>query len=123
VLGEKVATYKAGVMDFFHDQKAEMIRVFGTRWIPFDQEIGGGTESAKGYGIQGAPWVVDPSTGKLIENRATIGCFESDGCIRMFLEDIEELYAIVITKPTFVHVVKSFQNITLPGVEVGTPSR
>lgn len=53
-LGDRVAVYKAGVVDFFHDQKTEMIRVFGTRWIPFDQEVGGSFESAKGYGINGA---------------------------------------------------------------------
>ena len=122
-LGDKVAVYKAGITGFFHDQKTEMIRVFGTRWIPFDQEVGGSFESAKGYGINGAPWIVDPQTGELVENRDVIGRFDSDGCIRMLLEDVEELYAIVVTKPTFVHIVKKFQDITLPGMEVGTPSR
>jgi hypothetical protein len=122
-LGDKVAVYKEGITGFFHDQKTEMIRVFGTRWIPFDQEVGGSFESAKGYGINGAPWIVDPKSGKLVENRDVIGRFDSDGCIRMYLEDIEELFSIVVTKPTFVHVVKSFQDIALPGTEVGTPSR
>ncbi len=122
-LGDKVAVYKEGITGFFHDQKTEMIRVFGTRWIPFDQEVGGSFESAKGYGINGAPWVVDPKTGQLVENRDVIGRFDSDGCIRMVLEDMEELFAIVVTKPTFVHVVKKIQDIALPGMEVGTPSR
>ncbi len=123
LLGDRVAVYKEGVTGFFHDQKTEMIRVFGTRWISFDQEVGGSFEAAKGYGIHGAPWVVDPKTGQLIENRDVIGRFDSDGCIRMFLEDVEELYAIVVTKPTFVHIVKNFQDIALPGTEVGTPTR
>ncbi len=122
-LGDKVAVYKEGIAGFFHDQKTEMIRVFGTRWIPFDQEVGGSFESAKGYGINGAPWIVDPKTGQLVENRDLIGRFDSDGCIRMYLEDIEELFAIIITKPTFIHIVKNFQDIALPGIEVGTPSR
>ncbi len=122
-LGDKVASYKEGVTGFFHDQKTEMIRVFGTRWIPFDQEVGGSFESAKGYGIHGAPWVVDQKTGQLVENRDVIGRFDSDGCIRMLQEDMEELYAIVVTKPTFVHIVKKIQDIALPGTEVGTPSR
>ena len=122
-LGDKVAVYKEGVTGFFHDQKTEMIRVFGTRWIPFDQEVGGSFESARGYGIHGAPWVVDQKTGQLVENRDVVGRFESDGCIRMLQEDMEELYAIVVTKPTFVHIVKKIQDIALPGTEVGTPSR
>lgn len=122
-LGDKVAVYKEGVTGFFHDQKTEMIRVFGTRWIPFDQEVGGSFESAKGYGIHGAPWIVDQKTGELVENRDVIGRFDSDGCIRMLQEDMEELYAIVVTKPTFVHIVKKIQDIALPGTEVGTPSR
>lgn len=122
-LGDRVAVYKSGVVDFFHDQKTEMIRIFGTRWIPFDQEVGGSFESAKGYGINGAPWVVDPKTGELTENREVIGRYDSDGCIRMFLEDVEELYAIVVTKPTFIHIGKNFQDIALPGVEVAAPSR
>lgn len=123
LLGDKIAMYKTGVMGFFHDQKTEMIRVFGTRWIPFDHEVGGNGESAKGYGIHGAPWVVDQVTGSLVENRESVGRFESDGCIRMLLEDVEELYAIVVTKPTFVHIVKNIHDVTLPGIEVGTPSR
>jgi hypothetical protein len=122
-LGDRVAVYKAGIVDFFHDQKTEMIRVFGTRWIPFDQEVGGTLESAKGYGINGAPWIVNPSTGELVENRDVIGRYDSDGCIRMFLEDVEELYAIVVTKPTFIHIGKNFQDIALPGIEVAAPSR
>ena len=123
LLGDKIAMYKTGLMGFFHDQKTEMIRVFGTRWIPFDQEVGVGVESARGYGIHGAPWVIDSKTGALVESRETVGRFESDGCIRMLLEDIEELYAIVITKPAFVHIVKDVHDIALPGIEVGTPSR
>jgi hypothetical protein len=122
-LGDKVAVYKEGVTGFFHDQKTEMIRVFGTRWIPFDQEVGGSFESAKGYGIHGAPWIVDQKSGQLVENRDVIGRFDSDGCIRMLQEDMEELYAIVVTKPTFVHIVKKIQDIALPGTEVGTPLR
>ncbi len=123
LLGNKTAIYKPGIMGFFHDQKAEMIRIFGTRWIPFDQEVGGSIESAKGYGIHGAPWVVDPKEGVLVENRDCVGQYDSDGCIRLLLEDVEELYAITITKPTFIHIVKNYHDITLPGVEVGTPSR
>jgi hypothetical protein len=123
LLGDKIAIYSSGVMGLFHDQKTEMIRVFGTRWIPFGQSLEGATEPAKGYGIHGAPWVVDPRSNELVENRECIGKFESDGCIRLLHEDVEELFSIIITKPTFVHIVKDFQDAALPGVEVATPTR
>ncbi len=112
-LGNRVAVYQKGAMGFYQDQKVEMIRVFGTRWIPLvAEEVG-----KKGYGLQGAPWVGDS------EDVTVIGAYDSDGCIRMKGEDIEELYSIVLTKPTCVEVVKDFHSATLPGVEVATPSR
>ena len=122
-LGEKVSIYGPGVTGLFHDQKTEMVRVFGSRWIPFGQEIEGCSEPAKGFGIHGAPWIVESKSGDLVENRDCIEKYESDGCIRLLLEDIEEIYAITVTKPTFVHIGLNFHDITLPGVEVGTPSR
>jgi lipoprotein-anchoring transpeptidase ErfK/SrfK len=122
-LGEKVSQYKPGMMGFFHDRKVEMVQMFGSRWIPFETEIANCTEPAKGYGLNGAPWIVDSKTGMLIENRDCIGKYESDGCIRLLSEDIEELYAIIITKPTFIHVGKEFHDIALPGVEVAAPVR
>ena len=41
LLGKKVAIYKPETLGFFQDNKIEMIRVFGTRWIPFEQEMEG----------------------------------------------------------------------------------
>lgn len=121
-LGSRVAIYKPGLMGFYQDQSVEMIRVFGTRWIPLDQEIERVTSPAKGYGLQGAPWVMD-SSGKLIENRDVIGAYDSDGCIRLSLEDIEELFSIVLTKQTFIEIVKDFHEAKLPGLEVAAPTR
>lgn len=106
-LGEKIAIYKPGVTGFFQDEKVEMIRVFGTRWLPFDKEIEGCSDPAKGFGIHGLPWVSGPDGG-LIEDRSKLGVFDSDGCIRMASDDIEELFAIVITKPTTVEIVKEY---------------
>lgn len=106
-LGEKIAIYKPGVSGFFQDEKVEMIRVFGTRWLPFEKEIEGCTESAKGFGIHGVPWINGPE-GQLVEDRTKIGTYDSDGCIRMASDDIEEIFAIVITKPTSVEIVKEF---------------
>ncbi len=122
-LGDKIAAYAPGVTGLFHEQKTEMIRVFGSRWIPFGQEIEDCTEPSRGYGIHGAPWVVNPKTGALVENKECIGKYESDGCIRLLLEDMEELYSIVVTKPTFIHIMKDFHDKVLPGVEVASPTR
>ncbi len=116
-LGDRIAIYKPGAMGFFQDTKTEMIRVFGTRWIPFEKELEGCTESAKGFGLHGAPWGIDPVTGALIEDKSKIGKYDSDGCIRLAQEDIEELFAIIITKPTVVELVKNFEDAKLPGVE------
>ncbi len=106
-LGDKIAIYKPGVTGFFHDERVEMIRIFGTRWLPFEKEVAECTEFAKGFGIHGAPWL-ESSDGKLIEDKSKIGKYDSDGCIRMLADDIEEIFAIVVTKPTTVEIVKEY---------------
>jgi hypothetical protein len=106
-LGSKIAIYKPKVMGFHNGQKTEMIKVFGTRWIPFDKEIGETTAKAAGFGIHGVPWTVG-AKGELTENVESIGQYESDGCIRLATQDIEEIFAIVITRPTTVELVKDF---------------
>lgn len=121
-LGSKVAVYEKGVMGFYQGQKQEMIRIFGTRWIPLEASSEAQGE-VKGYGFQGAPWVVHSSSGELVEKLDTIGAYDSDGCIRMSASDIEEIFAIVLTRPTWVEVVKDFKSAKLPGIEVATPSR
>lgn len=107
-LGSKVAIYRPGTMGYFQDRQIEMIRVFGTRWMPFEKEIANCSDNAKGYGIHGAPWRND-DTG-LVEEREKIGKYDSDGCIRLFSEDIEEIFAIVISKPTIVELVNDFKD-------------
>ncbi len=105
-LGSRIAVYKPKIMGLHNGSKIEMIRVFGTRWIPFDKEIKDTTAPAKGFGIHGVPWVLKEGT--LVENTESLGRYESDGCIRMASADIEELYAIIITRPTTVEIVKDF---------------
>jgi len=117
LLGDKVAIYKPDTTGFFGSQKIEMIRVFGTRWIPFKTELEGCTEEAKGFGLHGVPWINDPVSGLLVEDRSKLGKYDSDGCIRLSSEDIEELFAIILTKPTVVELVKDFRDAKLPGVE------
>lgn len=115
-LGDKVAIYKSGTMGFFQEEKVEMVRVFGTRWIPFDKELEGCSEEPKGFGIHGAPWVADAS-GQLHEEKDKVGKYDSDGCVRLASEDIEEIFAIILTKPTVVELVKDYTQAKLPGVE------
>jgi hypothetical protein len=125
VLGSRVAIYKPDMMGVYQDQKVEMIRVFGTRWIPLEQQEAekGASSALKGYGLQGAPWIPKDASGQLVENKEAIGAYDSDGCIRLSCEDMEELFAIVLPKPTFIVIVKDFHEAKLPGVEVAAPSR
>lgn len=120
-LGDKIAVYKPGIMGLFHDQEVEMIKVFGTRWLPFGKELGKETTPVKGLGIHGAPWDFNKKSNRWVEMRQAVGTHESDGCIRMTFEDMEELFSIVVTKPTVVDVVRNFKEAQLPGVEVVTP--
>jgi hypothetical protein len=113
-LGNRIAIYTPGIMGHYKGKKVEMLRVFGTRWIPFDKEIANVTEPAKGFGLHGVPWV-DNGTGKLAEDTSSVGKYESDGCIRMAAQDIEELYAILITKPSTIELVEDFSEAQLPG--------
>ncbi|MBI5272613.1 MAG: L,D-transpeptidase [Chlamydiia bacterium] len=118
-LGDKIAIYKPGTMGFFQEEKTEMMRVFGTRWIPFDQELEGCSEASKGFGLHGAPWMASGAEGSsaLVEDRSKIGAYDSDGCIRLASEDIEEIFSIVITKPTTIELVKDFCDAKMPGIE------
>jgi len=116
LLGNKVAIYKPETLGFFQDNKIEMIRVFGTRWIPFEQEVEGCSEPAKGLGLHGAPWVPDAS-GQLVEDKSKISKYDSDGCIRLASQDMEEIFSIIITKPTRVELVTDVHQAKLPGIE------
>lgn len=107
-LGNKTAVYKPKVMGHFKGDPVEMITIFGTRWIPFDKELGGCTEPSKGLGLHGVPW--NPVAGKLSEDKSSLGKHESDGCIRMASADVEEIFAIVTSRPTVIELVKDFHD-------------
>lgn len=119
-LGNKIAIYKPKVMGFHNGAKTEMIRIFGTRWIPFDKEIGECTASATGFGIHGVPWVPN-AKGETVENIDSLGKYESDGCVRLATKDMEELFAVIITRPTTIELVKDFFDANLPGTEAKLP--
>lgn len=116
-IGDKIAIYKPGTTGFFQEKKTEMIQVFGTRWIPFEKTLDGCTEPAKGLGLHGAPSLTD-ANGQIGEDQSKIGKQATDGCILLSTEDMEELFAILITKPTVVELVKDFHEAKLPGNEV-----
>lgn len=106
-LGHRVAIYKSKTMGTHQSKKVEMITIFGTRWIPFEKEIGICTAPAKGFGIHGTPWTIG-AKGEMIDNKDSIGKYESDGCIRLATPDMEELFAVIITKPTTIEIVRDF---------------
>jgi len=116
-LGQRVAIYRPGNMGYFNNEKTEMIRVFGTRWIPFSEEVSGCTAPAKGLGIHGTPWAQGSDKATLLDDSSSLGKNESDGCIRLATEDIEELFSIIITKPTTIELVRTFSDAKLPGKE------
>lgn len=111
-LGSRVAIFKSKMMGTHHGKKSEMMTVFGTRWIPFEKEIGACTLPAKGFGIHGTPWINGPQ-GDLVDSSAGIGKYESDGCIRLATSDIEELFAIIISRPTVIEIVRDFFDSSL----------
>lgn len=117
-LGQRTAIFSPGVQGSYRGQQTEMVRIFGTRWIPFEKELADCTAPAKGLGLHGAPWKVDGKTGKLVEDRQSVGSNESDGCIRLKIEDIEELYSIISTRPTVIEIVPDITTAHLPGKEV-----
>lgn len=123
LLGKQVVTYQLESKGIYQNKTIEMITIFGTHWIPFEQEIERTSEPAKGYGLQGSPWIAN-SSGQLVEDLTCIGNHSSNnGRIQLASKDIEELFSIVITKPTFIEIVKDFKEAMLPGREVAVPSR
>lgn len=110
-LGSRITTYKPKLMGTYQGKKTEMVTVFGTRWIPFDKEVGKCTAPAKGFGIHGTPWK-PKANGELADSLQGIGKYESDGCIRLGMQDMEELFAIIVTKPTTIEIVRDFSEAT-----------
>jgi len=121
-IGGKIAIYKPGTMGTFQDKKVEMIRVFGTRWMPFEGLEDDKSQTSKGIGLHGLPWQDSEDGLHLEENLSSIGNYSSDGCIRLANADVEELFAVVISKPCYVHIVDNILNAELPGREVVTPT-
>lgn len=104
-LGSKINVYRPGARGYFRRKEVEMVGVFGTRWIPLEG-IEDSTRELKGYGIHGTPWTWTDQQCR--EDLSGIGGYSSDGCLRMATDDVEELFSIVITKPTTVEIVSDF---------------
>lgn len=120
-LGEKIAVYRPGKLGIYNNQKIEMLSVFGSRWIPFDQEISECSAPSKGLGLHGCPWVKGEN-GEWQEDLAGLGGYDSDGCIRLKTADVEELFSVIITKPTTIYLVDDYFNAELPGKDGYTSS-
>lgn len=116
LLGDKIVIYKPKMYGYHNGQKTEMVKVFGSRWIPFESEVENCSASARGFGIHGVPWI-ENAQHELVPDESSLGKYESDGCIRLANADMEELFAIIITKPSTVEIVKDFHSVKLPGVE------
>ncbi len=113
-IGNKVAIYDKDIEHYFQNKKTKMVEVFGTRWLPFDKEIENCSDSAKGYGLHGMPMRYDDDKCELVEIDDCVGGYNSDGCLRLKKDDIEELFSIIITKPTIIEIVKNKKDLTLP---------
>lgn len=111
-LGSRTAIFRPKMMGTHHGKQVELIQVFGTRWMPFEKEIEGCSEPAKGFGVHGTP-MVRTSDGTLKEDDSSIGHYESEGCIRLRAKDVEEVFSIVSTRTTWVEIVPSFQQSRL----------
>lgn len=112
-LGSRVAVFQPKMMGNHKGQKVELMRVFGTRWIPFEKEIEDCSEPAKSYGIHGTPWNLEAGNEKLSDNASSIGRYDSDGCIRLSTADIEELFSIIATHDTVVEIVSDYSKAKL----------
>ncbi len=121
-LGNKIAIYQPGTLGLIQGKSVEMVQVYGTRWIPFGQEIERCTAPAKGIGLHGISWINLMDGKGLVEDRSFLNRDEGDGSVRLASEDIEEIFSIVITKPTFILLVKDFHEARLPGIEVDIPT-
>ena len=121
LLGSKVAAYKPGIFGYFRNEKIEMIGEFGTRWLPFKEGLANCSDSPKGYGIHGLPCVVDPETKEVKEKLELLGKYDSDGCIRLKKDDIEELYSIIVSRPTIVEIVSDASEIAADSSIVPEP--
>lgn len=115
-LGSKVAIYRPKVEGYYNSQKVEMIRIFGTRWIPFEKEMSDCTAPAKSLGIHGVPWIPNNS-GVLSEDCSSLGKYEGDGCIRLATDDVEEIFAVLLSKPAVIELVRNYFDAKLPGAE------
>lgn len=113
MLGQRVACFKPKMMGTHKGHRIELMQVFGTRWIPFDKEITGCTEPAKGFGIHGAPFVRASSDAPLTEDASSIGTWASDGCVRLRQQDVEELFSVISTRKSFVEIIPDFRESSL----------
>lgn len=116
-LGNEIAVYSEGMTGYYHQKKIDMLSVFGRRWIPFAKEVAESSGPCRGLGIHGMPCRPNPITGEWVECGESVGDYASDGCIRMLNDDITELFSVIVSRPSYIHIVRDFTQAKLPGVE------
>lgn len=116
-LGQKIAVYRPGVKGVYNNENIEMVQVFGTRWIPFEKEVENCSAPAKGFGLHGNPLCFNAQTNQWVEDTSGLGKYTSDGCLRMSKDAMEELFSIIVSRPTVIELVKDFHDAKLPGKE------
>ncbi|MGR3912781.1 MAG: L,D-transpeptidase [Candidatus Rhabdochlamydia sp.] len=112
VLGDKTAVYRPGVKGLFQGKQIEMISIFGTRFIPLEPNFSQ-KNSLCHFSIHGLPWSLDSESEKWREIDPVLVGDASEGSICMRAEDIEELFSIIVTRPTVIEIVKHLQEAPL----------
>lgn len=108
-IGAKSCVYVPGQEGFFQHQKIEMITTFGTRWMPLEPREG--ASSCTGCGIHGLPCVYLSEEEEFVEKEEQIGHYAGEGSLSLKKRDIEELFAIVVSRPTFVEIVPQVDSL------------
>ena len=70
------------------------------------EEVENCTDSAKGYGIHGLPFLYNKEKDEYYENMSCLGQYSSDGCIRLKEKDMNEIFSIIITRAAYIEIVK-----------------
>lgn len=113
-LGEDIAVYNEDSKGLYKNEMIEMVSVFGKRWIPLQDVVEGTIVSCRGIGIHGAP-MKRSETGELVEYTECLGGYHSNGCIRVKGDEMEELFALIVSRPSYIHIEQDFTQIQIPG--------
>lgn len=104
-IGKYVAVYAPGIKGYVDGKKVEMMQVFGTRWAPLQKQSVAEKQGNKLFAIHGSPWSLQKN-GVCAEDLSYSNEHKTDGSISLVSSDIEEIFPIITSRDTFVHIVK-----------------